>query len=241
MVRGINRQDIFNDGQDRKRYLDTLKRVTVDSSSELYGYCLMSNHIHLVIKEGEAGISNVMKRLGASYAYWYNLKYQRTGHVFQDRFKSECIEDDSYLMTVVRYVHRNPVKALVVNKPEEYIWSSCRVYYGATENPPGLTQVSLVLDLFANQEKQAIERMRIFEAEENDDCCLDEVKQIRLNEDKAFNLIREKLKEHSIAALQSMPQNERKEAIKQLKAIDGLSLRQIVRITGLSYHEIYYA
>jgi len=241
MVRGINRQDIFHDDEDRKRYLDTLKRITVESISDVLGYCIMSNHIHLIIKEGEAGISQLMKRLGASYAYWYNLKYQRSGHVFQDRFKSENVEDDSYLLTVVRYVHLNPVKAQIVNKPEEYIWSSCRVYYGCPEFPPGLTQVSLVLDLFANQKKQAIENMRMFEAENNEDHCLEDAEQKRLNEDAAINLIMEKLKGHSIPALQRMPQMERREAIKQLKGIEGLSIRQIVRITGLTYHEVYKA
>jgi hypothetical protein len=182
-----------------------------------------------------------MKRLGASYAYWYNLKYQRTGHVFQDRFKSENIEDDRYLLTVVRYVHLNPVKAQIVNKPEEYIWSSCRVYYGCPEYPPGLTQVSLVLDLFADQKRQAIQNMQIFEAEGNEDRCLEDAEQKRLNEDAAFILITEKLKGRSIAFLQRMQQVERKEAIKQLKSIEGLSIRQIVRITGLTYHEVYNA
>jgi putative transposase len=241
IVRGINRQDIFHDDEDRKRYLDTLKRITVENISDVLGYCIMSNHVHLIIKEGEAGISLLMKRLGASYAYWYNLKYQRTGHVFQDRFKSENVEDDRYLLTVVRYVHLNPVKAQIVNKPEEYIWSSCRVYYGYPEYPPGLTQVSLVLDIFANQKKQAIENIRMFEAEDNEDRCLEDVKQKRLNEDAAFNLITEKLKGLSIPSLQRMPQMERKEAIKQLKGMEGLSIRQIARIIGLTYHEVYNA
>ncbi len=241
MVRGINRQDIFHDDEDRKRYLDTLKRIAVESIADILGYCIMSNHIHLVIKEGEAGVSLLMKRLGASYAYWYNLKYQRTGHVFQDRFKSENVEDDSYLLTVVRYVHLNPVKAQIVSNPEEYKWSSCRAYYGYPEYLPGLTQISLVLGIFANYEKQGIENMRMFEAEDNEDRCLEDDKHKRLNEDAAFNLITEKLEERSISSLQRMPQMERREAIKQLKGIEGLSIRQIVRITGMTYHEVYNA
>jgi len=241
IARGINRQDIFHDDEDRKRYLETLKRITVENFSKVFGYCIMSNHIHLIIKEGEAGISQLMKRLGASYAYWYNLKYQRTGHVFQDRFKSENVEDDRYLLTVVRYIHLNPVKAAIVNKPEEYIWSSCRAYYGCPEYLLDLTQVSLVLDLFASQKEQAIENMRMFEAEDNEDRCLEDAKKRKLNEDTAFNLITEKLKGCSIPSLQQMPQMERREVIKQLKSIEGLSIRQIVRITGLTYHEVYNA
>ena len=241
IVRGINRQDIFHDDEDRKRYLDTLKRITMENAAEILGYCIMSNHIHLIIKEGEAGISLLMKRLGASYAYWYNLKYQRTGHVFQDRFKSENVEDDSYLLTVMRYIHLNPVKAGIVNKPEEYIWSSCRAYYGYPEYPLDLTHVSLVLGLFAGQNEQAIKSMRMFEAEYNEDRCLEDTKKKRLNEDTAFNLITEKLNGCSISSLQQMPQTERRKAIKQLKNIKGLSIRQIVRITGLTYYEVYNA
>ena len=74
IVRGINRQDIFHDDEDRKRYLDTLKRITMDNISDVLGYCIMSNHIHLIIKEAEAGIALLMKRLGASYWFWTYLQ-----------------------------------------------------------------------------------------------------------------------------------------------------------------------
>lgn len=241
IVRGINRQDIFHDDEDRIRYLDTLKRITEENIAEVLGYCIMSNHIHMIIKQGEADISLLMKRLGTSYAYWYNLKYQRCGHVFQDRFKSENVEDERYLITVVRYVHLNPVKAQIVKKPEEYIWSSCRAYFGYPEYPPELTQVSLVLDLFAGQKEKAIESMRQFHAEDNEDNCLEDEQKKRLNDDLALNMINEKLKGQSISSLQQMSQMERREAIKQLKNIENLSIRQIVRITGLTYYEVYKA
>ena len=241
IVRGINRQDIFHDDEDRKRYLDTLKKIAVEDIAKVLGYCMMSNHVHLIIKEGEAGISLFMKRLGASYAYWYNLKYQRTGHVFQDRFKSENVEDDRYLLTVIRYVHRNPVKAGIVNKPEEYTWSSCRAYYGYSEYPPDLTHVYLVLDIFACQKEQAREKMQMFEAENSEDGCLEDTKNTKFHDDKAFNLIIEQLPGGSIPSLHQIPQIERRAIIKRLKSIEGISIRQIVRITGLTYYEVYKA
>jgi len=241
IVRGINRQAIFLDDEDREKYLNKLKRITEETMSEILGYCLMSNHIHVIIREGEAGISLLMKRLGTSYAYWYNQKYQRTGHVFQDRFKSENIEDDRYLLTVVRYVHLNPVKAGIVNKPQDYIWSSCRAYYGYLECLPDLTKVSLVLSLFASQREIAIKALRAFEIEDNKDHCLEDDGILKLNENTALHLITEKLKECSISSLKQMPRNERRDAIRQLKNIEGLTIRQIVRITGLSYHEVYNA
>jgi REP element-mobilizing transposase RayT len=70
----------------------------------------MDNHIHLVIKEGKDPIARIMKRIGTSYVYYFNKKYRRTGHVFQDRFRSENVKDDSYLLSVIRYVHQNPIK-----------------------------------------------------------------------------------------------------------------------------------
>lgn len=128
MVRGINRQDIFHSEEDHQRYLDILLKIKREEDVEIWGYCLMSNHLHLLIRE-ETALSKIMKRVGSSYAYWYNWKYHRSGHLFQDRFKSEKIETDAYLMTVIRYIHQNPIKAGMVSKPEEYRWSSCRDYY----------------------------------------------------------------------------------------------------------------
>ena len=212
IVRGINRQDIFHDDEDRKRFLETLCRVSKESNSEVFGYCLMSNHVHLLIKEGDSGISHAMKRLGTSYAYWYNWKHEHTGHVFQDRFKSECVENDTYLMTVIRYIHRNPVKAKLVLNPDHYNWSSCRVYYGMRENPPGLTQTQLILGLFEEQKEKAVERMRFFEAEDNDDQCLDDFKQKRLSQEIARQVIAEKLNGRPIGELRLIPPDERKKS-----------------------------
>lgn len=240
MVRGINRQEIFHDDEDRQRYLQTLKRITEETKSLVLGYCLMSNHVHLLIKEDE-NISHVMKRVGASYAYWYNWKYERTGHVFQDRFKSECVEDDTYLMIVIRYIHQNPIKSRIIQKPDEYLWSSCRAYYGAKENPANLTQTQFILSIFANQKEKAIERMRDFEAKNGDPGCLEDIEKKRLNQEAARQVITEKLNGRPIAVLQQLPAEERNEILKQIKEIEGLSLRQIASITGLTVHAVHKA
>ena len=87
ILRGINRQIIFEENEDYQKFLDTLKEYQEISGYEIYGYCLMSNHIHLVLKEGEEDLGTVFKRIGASYVYWYNWKYNRSGHLFQDRLK----------------------------------------------------------------------------------------------------------------------------------------------------------
>jgi len=183
----------------------------------------------------------VMKRLGASYAYWYNLKHEHTGHVFQDRFKSEAVEDDSYLMTVIRYIHRNPVDAGIVSKPEDYRWSSCGDYYGAKSNSVGLTKTDFILNLFSDDKNTAIIRMCSFEGVSNEDQCIDVIEQKRISLDRAKQVVKEKMNGQPIGELQNMSVEDRNRILKQLKEIEGLSLRQIAMVTGLTVHRIHKA
>ena len=99
ILRGINRQIIFEDEEDSLKFLQTLSEYKEKSKYEIYAYCLMGNHVHILIKEGKEELGIAMRRIGASYVYWYNWKYERNGHLFQDRYKSEAVEDDKYLLT----------------------------------------------------------------------------------------------------------------------------------------------
>ena len=111
MLRGINQQQIFEDSEDFEKILQILKDCKAVSEYKLFAYCLMGNHIHLLVQEDKEPIEQVMKRIATRFVYWYNIKYQRVGHLFQDRFKSEPVEDDTYFLTVLRYIHQNPMKA----------------------------------------------------------------------------------------------------------------------------------
>ena len=128
MLRGINRKSIFEDREDCERFLATLERYKKICGYEIFAYCLMVNHIHILLKVGDEDVDLIMKRLAGSFVFWYNNKYERVGHLFQDRFRSEPVEDDTYFLTVLRYIHQNPVKAGIVDKPEKYIWSSYNEY-----------------------------------------------------------------------------------------------------------------
>ncbi|MEA4925836.1 MAG: transposase [Syntrophomonadaceae bacterium] len=238
IVRGINRQTIFFEENDYHRYLETIERFTSDGEATVLGYCLMSNHVHLLIQENRTSISKIMKKIGTSYAYWYNRKYERTGHVFQDRFKSENIEDDSYLLTVIRYIHQNPVKAGITSKAEKYPWSSCRVYYGEKEYPPGLTQVSFILGIFAYGLNDARERFMQFIEEKNEDECLEDNNMKYLPDSEAVKIMTKLNNNRSIATLSNMPKIERDLLLQKFKEIERLSLRQIARLTGLGYQTI---
>ena len=236
MVRGINQQDIFHDKDDFERYLETLKKVSFQSGVSILGYCLMTNHVHLLVREGDKDLSVFMKGLGVSYAYWYNWKYERTGHVFQDRFKSECVESDAYLLTVIRYIHQNPVKAAIVRNPEEYRWSSCAVYYKYNGQTMDCLDTKLILSILFEQEKEAIIRFKEYMEEYNEDRCLDDSENRRVGDTEAYQIVKEIMKGRPVTVLQTMDQEERSKILNRLRNEYGLSIRQLSRITGLPFH-----
>lgn len=126
MLRGINRDAIFLEDADCRRFIDVLTAVRLASGCAVLAYCLMPNHIHLVLQTTDEPIGTVIKRLGVRYAGWFNRKYARVGHLFQDRFKSIPVEDDAYLVTLLRYVWNNPVEAGLAEHCADYPWSSRR-------------------------------------------------------------------------------------------------------------------
>ncbi|WP_280617153.1 transposase [Heyndrickxia oleronia] len=116
MLRGVNKQEIFHDDEDCITFLDMINRYKEKAELTVYAWCLMNNHVHLLLKEGNEDISITMKRIGVSFVSYYNRKYETTGHLFQDRFRSENVESMRYLLTVIRYIHQNPVKAGMVQQ-----------------------------------------------------------------------------------------------------------------------------
>lgn len=110
MLRGVNRDAIFLDDEDCSRFLHSLGQAKDASGCSVLAYCLMSNHAHLVLRTGDEPIGAVVKRLGVRYAGWFNRKYGRIGHLFQDRFRSLPVEDDAYFVTLLRYVWNNPLR-----------------------------------------------------------------------------------------------------------------------------------
>ncbi|MDF9408837.1 MAG: Transposase IS200 like protein [Pelotomaculum sp. PtaB.Bin013] len=240
VMRGINRQDIFCDEDDYQRFLITIERVKTDKF-EVYGYCLMSNHVHLLIHEKSEEIPQIMKRIGTSYAWWYNLKYQRTGHVFQGRYASECVEDDGYLLTVIRYIHNNPVKAGMVRKPEDYCWSSIQAYYGRHENPICLTDVGFILGIFAEERAEAIRRFREHMKIEAQETCLDDKIKQRKTDSEVKAEIESMLNGESVMILRTIEKRKRNEILRRIKVVEGATQRQIARVTGLNQSIVFKA
>lgn len=128
MLRGVNRDAIFLEHADRECFLQALAQAKEASGCCVLAYCLLDNHVHLVLRTGDEPIGATVKRLGVRYAGWFNRKYGRVGHLFQDRFKSLPVDDDAYLVALLRYVWNNPVAAGLVAVPEDYRWSSRRFF-----------------------------------------------------------------------------------------------------------------
>ncbi|MFZ5353841.1 MAG: REP-associated tyrosine transposase [Bacillota bacterium] len=133
VMRGNNRERVFGSSENKELFIKCAKMQVDNGLIEIAAYCVMDNHVHLIIKAGIEDLATAMKRINIRYAMIYNEKNDRVGHVFQDRFKSESIADDTYLLQVIRYVHNNPVKAKIVKHPKEYKWSSyCQYFEGVT-------------------------------------------------------------------------------------------------------------
>lgn len=230
MFRGINRQTIFVDDEDYQKYLETLKTYQAKSGYIIYAYCLMSNHIHLLIKEVTEDLGISFRRIGASYVYWYNWKYGRSGHLFQDRYKSEIVETDSYFLTVLRYIHQNPYKVGMVKNIADYPWSSYGEYVGESK----LCDVELGLSLFSTNRVKAVKLFKEFNLAENHDQCLDYDQGVRLNDTEATDFIKSIAGVQSPAEIALFEKEKRNEVIKACKD-KGLSFRQIERLTGISF------
>ncbi|MCT4606821.1 MAG: transposase [Marinisporobacter sp.] len=230
MMRGINRQSIFEDEEDCIKFIQTIKKYKEKSGYQVYAYCLMGNHAHVLLKIGKEPLEQVMRRICGSYVYWYNNKYDRIGNLFQDRFKSEPVEDDKYLLTVQRYIHQNPIKAGLVTNIEEYKWSS----YDEYVNKVDLIDIGFTLNILNNDRKNAIERFIQYNNEINDDACLDIEKRRRITDEEARTIIKKVCKINHTSDLQNFDRCTRNTYLRKLKEKYKLSIRQIARLTDIN-------
>ena len=225
ILRGINKQQIFLDEEDYCYFTETLKRYKYVSGFKVFAYCLMGNHVHLLIKVGEESLSTVFRRIGTSFVYWYNTKYDRTGHLFQDRFRSEPVENERYFMTVVRYILHNPVKAGLCSSPSEYKYSSAGEYL---ERKRGITDTDYARSIFGDGIETYINAFC-------DDKCLDIQGKplIRCNDSDAIKLI---IDEFGTLSPEVGNVNNRDSFGKSIRRIKkaGVSVRQLSRLSGIS-------
>lgn len=158
MARSISEVDLFKDNEDKEVYLSLVKKYQKLYLFKVYAYCLMDNHVHIMIDANGSDISKVMHGINSSYVRYFNKKHKRHGHLFQDRFKSKMILNNRYLCALSLYIHNNPIDIpKYKDSPEKYIFSSLAVYLGIRKDPFDLIQEWYVMGLFGKNLKKARE------------------------------------------------------------------------------------
>lgn len=176
MAKSISEVDLFKDNEDKLMYLSKVKKYQKLYKFRIYGYCLMNNHLHLLIDANGSDISRVMHSINFSYAQYFNRRHKRHGHLFQDRFKSKIIKDDRYLVAVSAYIHNNPTDISQYEVcPEKYEFSSLSVYMKLRQDPYELVEDGFVKSLFGNNPKSARENYIKFVYKCNDKALKEEL------------------------------------------------------------------
>lgn len=250
MLRGNEQKNIFLDDSDKIRFLDTLSRMKENGEYAVLAYCLMNNHVHLLVKEGTDSLQRSLKRISVSYVYYFNKKYKRIGHLFQDRYKSEAVENDPYIMAAVRYIHNNPVKAGITNIVEDYRWSSFRSYVDPEHKESSLVDSNFILSLFSDNKSVAVNLFKEFSADCDSDTfidCKDEAGKLSPNKtptedimasiDKLLNTKgynRKSLRECKNKLL-------RNNLLREIKGMVDISIRDLSKVLGISKDIIFRA
>lgn len=223
VFRGINHQNIFEEEQDFEYMLEIIKKLKQEMQFEIHAYCLMANHVHILLKEAHLGdISTIIKRLLTKYVMKFNKKYQRSGALIGSRYKSKVVEIDEYFIPLIVYIHQNPLKAGIVRRLESYKYSSFNEYRGKQE----FVDIKLSLEILGMKEWiKAHEKMveNEFEVEGRKKLNEQEIRQIII---KNTNNI----EPHKIGSFEII---ERNKILRKLKKL-GLSIREIERVTGIS-------
>lgn len=241
MIRGNERKEIFLNDDDKFKFIEILKEKQHGKKYSIYAYCLMDNHVHLLVNEGDETISQIMKKINISYAYYFNKKYGRVGHLFQDRFKSEAIEDEGHLLSAMRYIHNNPVKAYIVMQAQDYKWSSYGRYVGKDQYTKDSIDEEFILRMFSCEREKAMELFKEFSRQENQDSFIEykeekKVNKTIQNEQEARAYIVEQIRTHHVSLEEIKNASNikiRNDLILKLKNKSSLSVRQIAEILGV--------
>ena len=225
VIRGADHQLLFEEKKDYQKYLEILQLYEAECQFELYAYCLMPNHIHLLIHSPVTSLGSVFRHVSTTYSSWFNAKYNRTGYLQEGRYFSEPVETEKYLFTVLRYIHQNPIKAGLETVPgETYPWNSFCDYISGIND---IVNIEYILQLLGGLESFRSLHQIIVEEE-----CLDiNTLRKRLPDDVARDIIRTECNCETVSDFQKLTLLERNGNIILLRK-KGLSIRQMNRLTG---------
>jgi len=148
--RGNERKNVFKSKRDREKFFEYLESATQRYDAVIHAFCLMDNHYHLLIETPSGNLPQIMRHINGAYTTYFNVKRTRCGHLFQGRYKAILVEIDEYAKELSRYIHLNPVRAKIVNTPEEYEWSSYQFYIGV-QKPPAWLYRDFILGYFGGK------------------------------------------------------------------------------------------
>ncbi|NYB74649.1 transposase [Sedimentibacter hydroxybenzoicus DSM 7310] len=224
MLRGIDKRNIFLENEDKLKFINDIKKAKEKGNFNVFGYCLMDNHVHLLLQESEE-IGTSIKRITVAYAGWHNKKYDRIGHLLQNRYLSEPVNSEQYLLTVLRYIHQNPVKANIVVNAREYKWSSFGEYYLFYNEQKTLIDGDLIQSYF-----KTFDEFNAYTNESNDDKCLD-IKNAKYSDKKMTDMI---INLYKISNLPILSMDKKRQIIQEVYKKENTSIRQLARIFGIS-------
>ncbi|MGM0652187.1 MAG: REP-associated tyrosine transposase [Bacillota bacterium] len=231
VLRGNNRSTLFFDNQDRLTFLDYLSKQKDKNLISINAYCLMDNHIHILIQETDNNLSTAMRSICTSYALFINKKYQRTGHLFDNRYRSETINDERYLFAALRYIHQNPVKAGICSNVENYRWSSDQYY----RNPANNKFVSTTILEFIDKDKSvAISNyIRLMQTPEGNKFL--DIPDDPLTDSEIIKIIKLELSKAEISNIKDDRNREKlTKLVLSLHLNNGVSIRKIASSLGAS-------
>ena len=232
IIKGIDSQDIFYDDRDKQIFLEKLVETKRNIDYKIYAYCLMSNHVHMVIEIEAKFLSKAIQSLNIRYNRYFNNKYMRSGTLFQDRFKSKCVENQKYFLDVCRYVHQNPEKAKIC-KTEDYKWSSYHEYF----KKPNIIDKNILLYYFDNN----LNNFKIFTTKGKSDDEYDfmeyEIRD-RIQDDELAEMIVKKLSLNNISEFTGLPKEEFEKGIEFLKNMKYTTCNQISRVTRINRYQL---
>lgn len=233
ILKGIDNQEIFYDNQDRQVFLKHLLTTKKEYIYNLYAYCLMDNHVHMVIKSENEILSKAMQSLMVRYVQYFNKKYKRIGPLVQSRFKSKNVENQRYFLEVCRYVHRNPENA-GFSKTEDYEWSSYKEYIGKEKN----VDKNVLLHYFDNDINNFIE----YTIKNNKNTEMEEFAEFevieKLTDGQVSNFIMKMFDMKEVGEISTYFKNKTKEELKKdiqkIRRIKGTNKTQVARIIRIS-------
>jgi len=225
IARGNSQQIIFEHDSDYKHFRDMMFDKADETGMLIIAYCLMDNHVHLLVQDREENLSLFMERVLGSYAVYFNYKYDRTGHLFQGRFRSKCITDQDYFYEVYRYILNNPVKAGIC-RADMYRWSSYGDYYDKDPRTcidkikERFPEEKLFEEFISNKTDKGVQYF--------------ENAQLHLNDEELQRMIKELTGADSGFEIASFPRKERNNAVRLLRSA-GMTIKTVVRLTGIGY------